>query len=743
MRDRTADVLALMLGLWLTCFYPLSPEDLSFEEVASVRVFDRHGYLLREVLSARKGRGHWTPLRDISPKLLDAAIVAEDKRFYRHGGVDAFALGRAIWQNFRARTIVSGGSTITQQVIRNLFHYPRTALLKGLEIWYAVRLEHTLDKRGILEQYFNRIPFGNQCFGVEAAAQLYLGKSSQEVTWNEAAFLMALPKSPTSYNPYRNPGISVRRREHILQKLHETGLITADEWDRALHEPLILFPKSSPFKAAHFVEWVMPRIGARTDVRTSLDLPLQEEVEKIIRGHVGTLDDQNVTNAAVLVLHNATGKVLAMAGSVDYFDSTHDGQFNAVFAKRQPGSALKPFTYALAFSMGYTPATLIPDVETVIPSGRGQFTPRNYDNTFHGPVRARVALACSYNVPAVRVAQDVGVPALLSKLRECGLETLTEDPSYYGHGLTLGNGEVTLFELTRAYAALANEGTLRDPTWDGEVAGPVLRRNVFSAPISWMISDILSDAASRAPAFGHDSPLNLPFECAVKTGTSSEFRDNWTIGYTTEYTVGVWAGNFDNKPMSGISGITGAGPIFHDIMMYLYKDRVPPARVRPAGIREITICRLSGDRVSPFCPHQILEYLPQEVPSWPVCRLHTSRGFRPDALSPVFSEWLRNADSRRVAGDSVNAGKELRITYPLNKSRLKIDPGVGRSHQALFFQAIASPAITELAWQLNGLVIEGQGLRAYWRVEKGEYTLKLTGRGPSGIVEDEIMFSVD
>ncbi|MBL7959308.1 penicillin-binding protein 1C [bacterium] len=746
-------VFACLLGL-LSFFYPISGRDLSFDEVASIKILDRNGYLLREVLSIQQGKGHWTPLAEISSRAVEAAIAAEDKRFYAHGGVDPLALARAFWQNLSSGKIVSGGSTITQQVIRNMFRFPRNIFYKTIEMWYAVRLEHTLSKNKIMEHYFNRIPFGNQTFGIEAASQLYLGKKAKDLTWAEASFLIALPKSPTHYNPYKDVSASKQRQAFILTKLFENKIISKDEWDRARNEPVFLFPKSSPFFAPHFCDHLIQNgYGSGSSIHSTLDLALQTEVEKIIQGHITNLQPENVTNAAVIILNNKTGDVLALAGSSDYFDDRHDGQYNAVFAKRQPGSALKPFTYAAAMNKGLTASTIVPDIETVIPSEKANFTPHNYDNQFHGPVRARIALACSYNVSAVRVLQNIGVESLLSTLHACGVNSLTETPEYYGHGLTLGNGEVTLFELARAYSILANRGQWIEPRFILEQPVHTVRDNIFSPQISFLITDILSDHNARTPAFGYDSPLSLPFPCAAKTGTSSDFKDNMTVGYTADYTVGIWVGNFDNTPMRQISGVTGAGPIFHDIMMHLYKDRNPTMMTVPARVVKKNVCSMSGDLPHIGCRAGIEEFFIEGTEPKTKCSFHQSNGILNYALlSPVYQKWLAqysgynltSSEEKKPSADIQQEQMGIRIIYPKNKAIFKIDPNLKRSYQSIYFEAWAPEQVHEIRWYVNNSYYQAASkpFSVMWNLSPGTYRIRAEGKFNQKTFVDELSFEV-
>ncbi len=746
------DRIFLILAFILTFFFPLSQEDLSFDESASLKIYDRNGILLREVLSLQQGKGHWTPFEDINPRAIQAAVTAEDKRFYSHSGIDPLAMMRAAWQNISSGEVISGGSTITQQVIRNIYYFPRNIFFKILEMWYAVRLEYTLSKQEILEQYFNRIPFGNQTFGIEAAARMYLGKGANNLSWAEASFLTALPKSPTHYNPYRNLQDAKKRQSFILAKLFESGKITPDELNRAQNEPLILFPKNNAFYAPHFCDHILqseiPKSGS---LQSTLDLALQTEVETIIKGHIGNLQAENVTNAAVIVISNKTGDILALAGSSEYFDERNDGQFNGVFAKRQPGSALKPFTYAAAFNKNLTAASIIPDMETAIQSEKAIFTPHNYDNRFHGPVRARIALACSYNVSAVRVLQSVGVESLLSLLHACGVASLTEPPEYYGHGLTLGNGEVTLFELTRAYSILANSGKWIEPRFHFNQPVQPVRENIISPQISFLITDILSDNRARVPAFGYDSPLELPFPCAVKTGTSSDFRDNMTIGYTADYTVGVWVGNFDNSPMREISGVTGAGPIFHDIMMRLYRNHIHGYFSAPPKILSQAVCSFSGALPHKGCINLTDEYFTEGTEPKNLCSFHLNNGaINVSALMPEYSKWLGGSSGDRIADqDNMTAKTELgqkllKIIHPRDNAVFKIDPNVKLSYQSVYFEALAPAQINEINWYLNDRLYQSSRnpFKVQWNLSPGVYRLRAEGKAGDKIFRDEIRMEV-
>lgn len=635
-------ILAVSLGIILLVFalslyIPFPRETLQPASLASLKILDRNGYLLREVLSDKEGKSQWVALEDISPNMILATVAAEDSRFYEHWGIDTRAILRATLQNIRARRIISGASTLTQQVIKSIHHFPRNWFWKLVEIWHALRLEVSLSKDEIITQYLNRIPYGNQTFGINAASWLYFDKTTAHLSLAEAAFLAGLPRGPSIYNPYRYFLRAKERQEEVLGRIVNKGVVTQEEYRRALEEPLNLIPPRVPFLAPHFSDFVLARIPLKerqniSSIRTTLDVELQEDIEIFAKNYVESLEEWKVTNAAVLIMDNETGEILSFVGSADFFDSRHSGQVSGVTALRQPGSALKPFTYALALEQGMNPATLILDAEIRIRSNGIDYIPRNYDGKFHGLVRLREALASSYNISAIKVLQRIGVESLLDRLKKLGFGSLNKGADHYGLGLTLGGGEVTLLELVRAYSMLASSGIFKKEKIFLEIkdiqgkARPLPKDSpvrLFSPQVSYIITDILLDNDARIPAFGAGSVLSLPFPCAVKTGTSGNFRDNWAIGYTPHYTVGVWVGNFDGKPMRNVSGVSGAGPLFRDIMLLLQeRERTPNSNfTMPEGLIEVYVCPHSGMLAGSSCPARIKEIFIKGTEPKKICNL--------------------------------------------------------------------------------------------------------------------------
>jgi len=721
-------LLALPGLLFLTAFLPFPKSRLGPGPMISLRLLDRHGVLLREVLSDEGGRCRWIKLEDVSPHLLKATIAAEDKSFFLHRGVNAISMLRALLQNLRHGEVVSGASTITQQLVRNLYPRRRNIWTKLREAWLALRLERTLSKKEILVQYINRISYGNQAYGIEAASRLYLDKPSSELSLAEAAFLAAIPRSPTHLNPYRALGAVKKRQVDILAKMSELGLITESECERARTEELCLLPATDRFRAPHFCDFVLGQVppADRKDlsaIRTTLDYELQQKIEILLRNGLSALEARGIGNGAVVVLDNSNGEVLSLVGSRDFFDEAHDGQVNGVLALRQPGSTLKPFTYGLALENGLTTASLIDDSPAQFRTVEGHYRPQNYDRRYHGLTSLRAALACSYNIPAVAVLQAIGPDLLYRRLQSLGFESLKQDPGYYGVGLTLGNGEVSLLELARAYSTMARKGlSLRDRSivcfvrTDGkEVPVPIREaaKRVFLPQVAYIVTDILADGDARTPSFGYHNPLSFPFAVAAKTGTSKDFRDNWTVGYSLQYTVGVWVGNFDGAPMHSVSGITGCGPLFKDIMLLLHKSEAGTGFPEPKGIVKALVCPQSGLRPTESCPGAVEEIFIEGTEPRELCTHHQEK----------FGTVLTAGEIERESAPS-----HLEISFPRNGDIFKLDPVLRKEHQRIKLQAAVprTDGVAKIEWWVNGDKAgeAGSPFSLFWNLSPGFYTIK-------------------
>jgi 1A family penicillin-binding protein len=618
-----------------------SPEELQSRTFtfASSQIYDRNGNLLWELMDPSAGRRTWVPLSRVSPYLQQATIATEDRFFYQNVGVDPIAVVRALYYNLSEGEIVSGGSTITQQLARSVLLTPEerseeTLSRKIREAVLAVELARRYPKDKILEIYLNQIYYGNLAYGIEAASQTYFGKPATGLTLAEAALLAGLPQSPALYDPFANPEVAKARQQVVLNLMVEAGYINPAQAVAAYQEELQYAPQRAAFAAPHYVVYVRQLLEARYGpnllyqepgirVQTSLDPRIQAIAEEEVIKQINALQGKNATNGAVVVLNVKTGEILAMVGSKDFNDESIDGQVNVALRPRQPGSSIKPLTYLAAFERGWTPASLIMDVPVEYPDGAGGvYKPVDYDGKFHGPVLLRSALANSYNIPAVKTLEFIGVPALKEMARRLGITTLTRDD--YGLSLTLGGGEVTLLEMAGAYQAMANGGLrvppvaiLRVTDNFGRVIDeyhPPEGTRVLRAEHAYLITHILADNQARTPAFGPNSVLKLSRPAAVKTGTTNDYRDNWTLGYTPDIVVGVWVGNADNSKMQGVSGVSGAGPIWHNVMERVLEGVPVRDFIRPPAIVEMEICADSGTIPSPVCPRRATEIFAQDQP---------------------------------------------------------------------------------------------------------------------------------
>ncbi len=625
---------ALALALAYAALYaaPLPPPPAPRPLPESTKILDAGGRVLYDSAGPDDARYTYLSLDDMPARLRQAVIATEDASFYDNPGIDPKAIVRAALTDVRHGEARSGGSTITQQLARNLyFDQPERSspspLRKVREALLALRLDRSLSKDEVLEQYLNRVYFGNLAYGVEAASRTYFGKGARDLDLAESALLAGLLQSPSGYDPFTRLDAARARQVTVLSRMDDAGYISREEAAAAAAEPLALNRTPFPIEAPHFVAWVrellpglvgedaVARGGLR--VYTTLDLGLQRSAQEAVTRHVAALTDHNVTDGAAVVIDPATGAVRAMVGSADYFDASIDGAFNVALAERQPGSSIKPVVYAAALESGFTPASQLLDVPATLQTRLGEpYAPNNYDLTFHGLVPLREALASSYNVPAVRVLAAVGVERAVDLGRRMGLTSFT-DPSRYDLSLTLGGGEVRLLDLTAAYAAFAAGGVRVDPVAvsrvedaDGralyEAPAPA-RERVISAQTAYLISDILSDNDARAPGFGYNSPLHLDRPAAAKTGTTSDFRDNWTVGYTPDLVVGVWIGNADNTPMRNVSGVEGAAPIWRDVMNAALAGRPARPFAEPDGIEHAAVCLPSGLLPTPACQRRSVE----------------------------------------------------------------------------------------------------------------------------------------
>ncbi len=565
----------------------------------TTRVLDRRGALLAELWD--EGRRTWVPLGSVSHHLIDATIATEDATFYSNPGIDPARIAGAALQNAQQGGVVSGASTITMQLARNLFlgpdaRYSQNMDRKMLEAGLAQELTTLFSKDELLEMYLNLLNYGHLAYGPEAASRVYFGKSAANLSLAEAALLAGIPQQPANLDPLKDFDAARARQRVVLDLMVRHGKLTQAQADAAHTEPLTFNPQPDrrTLAAPHFVQFVASQaqtlLGDQSLARsglhitTTLDLPMQTLAQERLAARVAELQPQfDLSNAALVALRPDTGEILAMVGSANFADAAIDGQVNVAVSPRQPGSAIKPMLYATAFDDTLiSPASVLWDVPvTYTISADNVYVPANYDLKFHGPVTARTALANSYNIPAVKLLDAVTVGRMLESAQAMGLHSLTRDQNWYGLSLTLGGGEVTLLDLTTAYATLANAGTYIEPTPFLALADSLGRplqppqqaiSQAISPAAAWQVTDILADNTARAPSFGANNPLRLSRPAAVKTGTTSDWRDNWTVGFTRRLVAGVWAGNSDGRPMRNTSGLTGAAPIWHDFMQAVLDD---------------------------------------------------------------------------------------------------------------------------------------------------------------------------
>jgi penicillin-binding protein 1C len=696
---------------------PIKAQQIAQEQTA-LEFVDRSGLPLGTILTRDQEHTVVVPLDRVAPNFINAIIAAEDKRFYQHGALDLSAIARASLTAIKARRIISGASTITMQLARLLSdHADRNLANKLKEIWLSWRLVAGMSKTEILQAYVNRLPMGGNVYGVEAAARLYFGLPAAELNLAQASILAALPNDPVRLDPYAIEGLAPeqepgqakigdrlkQRQRYVLARMVAEQYIDQALADRAAREQVVFQPldQQGIIAAPHLLFWLAEQLAPNPPmpVRTTIDRSLQQFIAAQIQQIVTALAPKNVNDAAALAIDNHTGEVLAYAGSTDYFAKSQRGHNDGVQALRQPGSTLKPFLYQLAIEKHLIkPNTILADVPAyyAIP-GAQLYNPIDYSGNFLGPVRVRSALANSLNIPAVKVLEKVGVANFLHRLQQLGLTNLDRPPEHYGLGLSLGSGEVSLWQLAGAYVTMARLGepialsAVIDRSSLNAIADhdrDSAEHNLFAKqspmpkarstnpspdhesrnlrlPVdrdTWaMIIDMLSDRHARVSSFGTNSALDLPFPAAVKTGTSSNFRDTWTVGFSPDYTVATWVGNFNGEPMQQISGVSGAAPLWQRIMMHLYQsDRSPQPKAFTPPIEMVKrpICAISGAKPSPPCPVVVQEYFAPEAladyennpdPFYQLVNLDHGDRLNPQApnlaeyrlnLPPEYNEWL-------------------------------------------------------------------------------------------------------
>ena len=785
----TLTVVVLVLGVLVSVLWELPSIDSlpGAYLTPSIRITDRNGHLLYEIIPQEGGRNTTLSSDNIPKCLKDATIAVEDKNFYTNPGIELTGILRALWINIRGGETLSGGSTITQQIARNLLlsedeRTERTLRRKLREATLAWQMTRKLSNDEILASYLNQMNYGGMAYGVEAASQTYFNKTASELLLPECALIAGLPQAPGAYNPFTNPELAKERQSVVLGLMEKNGFISHEERISAESTPLSFNPTPYPFEAPHFVWLIKDQIDRLINlgklnpnqsliVRTTLDLDVQHLAESVLKRRIAefkaeeTAISHNVNNAALVVLDPKSGEILALVGSVDFFDESIHGALNMAITPRQTGSAFKPFIYALALDLAqpnaWTTATPIIDVSTTFTlRDDTPYTPRNYDEREHGIVSVRQSLGSSLNIPAVKTLQKVGIENTLDLAKKLGITSL-DRADQYDLSLALGGGQVSLLELSTAYATLANNGYFTGHTslldihdadgnllYSADVKPPL---QILDPKLVWLISDILSDDSARSIGFGVNSTLKLDRPAAVKTGTTTNFHDNWTIGYTPDLVVGVWVGNSGYEAMHNVTGLTGAAPIWHEVMRDLLQGRPVQNFEQPDGLTQVEVCDISGLLPSPLCPHIHTEWFiagtePTQTDSthqqvWidmltnslandttPTERrkLITVLNLPAEAQAWAHEQglFLLSDYSLSVDNTQTNAENPLTLLSPHINTVYRIDPKLNLSSQQIKIEVTAGQGISQIEIWVDGTLLttlSSPPYQTWWTLSAGEH----------------------
>jgi penicillin-binding protein 1C len=796
-----ATIAITLIYTWLFHDLPAINQINEQRPIPSVQITDRRGRLLYESLDTDWGRQHFVSLETIPNDLLLATIATEDRNFYENPGVDMVGIVRSVWINLQGGETIAGGSTITQQVARNLLldtdeRYERTVRRKLRETALAWQLTQRFSKDEVLELYLNNMYYGGLSYGVDGAARTYFGKPVSDLGLAECALIAGLPQAPAIYNPFSNPEAAQERQMIVLGLMEKHGFISSKTRQLAEREQLQYSTAPFPSEALHFVLMVRSEMDALITpevlatsggiiVQTTLDLDWQKKAEKSIFYQMKFLEegpnqfDHNLNSMALTALDPENGEILALVGSPDYFDVEHGGAINMALSPRQPGSALKPIVYAAAFdptsAAPWTAATMILDVQTSFITHDGEaYIPANFDSLEHGPVLVRNALGSSLNIPAVITLDQIGLESLFNLTNRLGLDSIGQ-PEDHDLSLALGGGEVSLLDLTAAYGALANGGYRIEPfsiqkitnshgenIYEGRSAQA---ERVLDERVAWLISDILGDDTARVLGFGPHSVLELDRPAAVKTGTTTSFHDNWTVGYTPDLVVGVWAGNTNYEPMREITGLTGAAPVWHQFVRAVLDEQPERDFVRPDGLTQVEICSLSGLLPTEDCQNRRLEWFIEGTEPGDVDYLHytvevdvrtsTLAGeSTPDEwralwvvldLPPEARAWARRsglvllsdliAPGEGAVGGSGTDEDTIRLHSPAANAVYFLSDSIPRDSQKIEIEALGESTFTEVSLWVDGYqyaVFTELPYRVLWQLEAGGHKFWAEAQGADG-----------
>ncbi len=714
---------------------------------AGTRIVDRHGESL--LLDIAEGTRIPVRLDAVAPIAAAATVAAEDQRFWHHPGVDPLALARALTDAVATRSRPRGASTLTQQIARRLYLSDDGApalLRKAREALVAIQLEARLPKRDLLEVYLNHVYYGRGAYGIEAAARRYFGVSARHLDLAQASYLAGLPQSPARYGGEQATDDALARQRYVLGRLAATGVVTPAQAREAAGYPLGFVQGQDEALAPHFATMVLdelaslrPELAGRRGlvIETTLDATLQRAAARSLRLRLAGIAPWGAGTGAVVVIEPESGALLALVGSAD-FDDEEAGQVNLALAPRQPGSAMKPLLYAAALERGYTPASMLLDVPSSFETPAGVYTPENADHRYRGPVTLRTALASSLNVPAVRTLEEIGAGALVRTAHLAGLREI-DAPEPYGLSLALGSAEVTLLGLTSAYGAIANAGRLAEAyaverVRDGATREVLYAREppepgrVMSPGHAFLLSDILSDPLAREPGFGAGSVLETPFPAAVKTGTTYEFRDNWTVGFTPDRVVGVWVGNARAEPMLGLLGVDGAAPVWRDVIEAATADRPVRAFAPPPTVVRAAVCAPTGLLPGPHCPSVVTDWFlegtaPAETEAYYVVGADGALAIDP----PLEARpWALRSGLRLADGGTWDPAPRVAVVRPPEGAVLYIAPELPR--QEIVLRAATPAGVDSVEFRVDGAVVgsvAGPDAYVVWPLTVGAHTLEV------------------
>jgi penicillin-binding protein 1C len=730
---------------------PFPELDKFLDSPVSLRVTDRNGTVL-SILPLENGmRREYLGYGDIPRFIRRVFIKSEDKRFYYHPGVDPLAMLRAVRVNMKEGRIVTGASTITMQLSRVVAPHEGGLSGKAIEIVNALRLEARFSKKRIMELYLNSIPFGYNAVGVQSASKMIFARGCVDLSPEQVIALSLVPRSPARYHP---GNADDRHVDKILELAQDLGVTT----DRAKVERELKDHGEYQweFNAPHFVGYVREGLTAGDyraggTIATSLDLDLTNVLQDHLQRYLEEYQDFRITNGAMLVVHNESGSIVSYIGSRQFFDEENSGQIDGVHVLNQPGSTLKSLLFCMALDNGFSAADVLPDIP--LEFGNDEvYIPMNFNRRFHGPVRLRVALASSLNVPAVYMVTRLGVNNFVETLIDCGIESIVDQQGHLGSGIALGNCEISLYELVQAFSILPRGGMFKSLTWrnipadegiypnQGGESAVQNKKQIFSPQAAWTVCDILSDDSSRILGFGETRFTRAPYKVMVKTGTSNQFNNIWALAATSEFTAGVWMGNFDGETVVGRTGSSLPLKLASRAIYYLSENGYPKDFEKPEGLREVKICSLSGMKCGEHCPGSLIEYLPEES-SLDECSYHImDKNGVVVQYPPLYAEWVRDYRGDTDVHMQDDSRQFPSIERPRDGAVFYHDPTLPESMQAVKIQVINDNKKERLDLFLNGRQVDILSWPWSWYLEMkpGTWRIEVVGSNGSDSIEVEI-----